>query len=263
MPFVAKRVFDWNPVEITAEWGLRDLRQGMAYSICNSLQCPNCGALFLDIRFTDAEMSSLYYGYRDVEYVTLRDQFEPGYAARNPMLVGGFDYIPRVERFLAPYVKSAPKVLDWGGDTGLNTPFRNVGSAIHIYDISHRPPVSGATHIDKDTIQRTEYDLIVLSNVIEHVPFPDILLADVRDTMTRSTVLYIEVPHEDLIRLGSTPDEVLRAKRHWHEHINFFTSRALNILLERASIEVLAMESMEISVGGKTSHVFMIASKMR
>ena len=31
MPFVALRVFGHEPVEITADWGLRDLRQGMAH----------------------------------------------------------------------------------------------------------------------------------------------------------------------------------------------------------------------------------------
>ena len=59
MPFVAKRVYGHEPVEITAEWGLRDLRAGMAYTLCNSLQCQRCGALFLDYRFTDLQMASL------------------------------------------------------------------------------------------------------------------------------------------------------------------------------------------------------------
>ena len=79
MPFVASRVFGWEPVEITAEWGLRDIRQGFAYPLCNSVQCADCGVLFLDIRFDDAEMSALYADYRGDAYTALRERFEPGY----------------------------------------------------------------------------------------------------------------------------------------------------------------------------------------
>src|SRR6516164_9174099 len=46
MPFVAKRVFDWEPVEITDEWGLRDIQRGMAYPLCNSMRCGTCGVVF-------------------------------------------------------------------------------------------------------------------------------------------------------------------------------------------------------------------------
>ena len=81
MPFVAKRVFGHEPVEITADWGLRDLKAGMAYTLCNSLQCADCGVLFLDYRFGDEQMAALYGGYRDQTYTRERDHYEPGYAS--------------------------------------------------------------------------------------------------------------------------------------------------------------------------------------
>jgi hypothetical protein len=65
MPFVAYRAFGWTPVEITPEWGLRTIQTGMAYPLCNSLQCQACGLLFLDIRFDETEMAALYGGYRE------------------------------------------------------------------------------------------------------------------------------------------------------------------------------------------------------
>ncbi len=98
MPFVAKRVFDWEPVEITSDWGMKTLRVGMAYPLCNSLQCRDCGALFLDIRFSDAEMARLYSGYRDAEYTALRERFEPGYAALNTALASARPICPRSKR---------------------------------------------------------------------------------------------------------------------------------------------------------------------
>ena len=59
MPFVAHQVFGWTPVEITSDWGLRTIPAGMAYPLCNSVECQACGTLFLDIRFDEAEMEAL------------------------------------------------------------------------------------------------------------------------------------------------------------------------------------------------------------
>ncbi len=46
MPFVAHRAFGWQPVEITPDWGLRTIPTGLAYPLCNSVQCEGCGLVF-------------------------------------------------------------------------------------------------------------------------------------------------------------------------------------------------------------------------
>ena len=220
MPFVAHRVFDWRPVEIDLSWGLRTVIDGHAYSICNSLCCDDCGLLFLDIRFSEAELVSLYNNYRDQEYTNLRDFYEPGYKDRNTSLCSGIDYIPEIEDSLSPLLPSPVRLLDWGGDTGKNTPFKKSGALIHIYDISNQPVVSGAESVDKTTALETEYDLIVCSNVLEHVPYPSDLLLDIKTVMRGHTVLYLEVPYENVIRTSLDYAGALINKRHWHEHIN-------------------------------------------
>lgn len=103
MPFVAHRVFDWRPVEVDESWGLNTIKNGHAYSICNSLCCNDCGLLFLDIRFSDEELSYLYRNYRDAEYTDLRESYEPGYKARNNLLIKEVNYMPDVEEFLKPF----------------------------------------------------------------------------------------------------------------------------------------------------------------
>lgn len=239
MPFVAKRALGIDPVEITAEWGLRDLKQGTSYLPCHSLQCQTCGALFLDIRFTDAQMASLYHGYRDAAYNAQRDFFEPGYAAT---VANDYRhrhaYLDTLETWLAPHLPACPTVLDWGGGDGTNTPFLGKGT-IHIHDISEVAPVAGATAAPPDSSD-IPYDLIVCAQVLEHVPAPLELLQDILPRVAPGTRLYVEVPHEALLREHPDCLDLAPRKRHWHEHINFFTEPALHALFDRLGLSVLA-----------------------
>jgi SAM-dependent methyltransferase len=261
MPFLACRVFGWESVEITPDWNMRDLAPGRAHALCNTLACEDCGLLFLDMRFDDEEMAALYADYRGPAYADTRARFEPGYERRNDILNGGSAYIPAIEAMLAPHVGTAPRVLDWGGDTGLNTPFRGKAALHHVHDISNKPVVDGAEIVDRGRALGERYDLVVSSNVLEHVPEPAAHLAEITAAMGPDTILYLEVPHEDVIRL--VPDRADRParKRHWHEHVNFFTEEALGAMLDRAGLSPLARVSHPVSAGGKASHVFSVIAR--
>jgi hypothetical protein len=210
------------------------------------------------MRFDDQEMTALYSGYRCEDYCNTREQFEPDYAVRNELLTAGSTYIGMIESFLAPHVPQRPRVLDWGGDTGLNTPFKSRAAIHHVYDISDKPTVAGAFRVTREDLARERYDLIVLSNVLEHVPQPRSLLKEIVSIIQPDTYFYIEVPHEDIIRTLNDP---MRHKRHWHEHINFFTETALKRLHEACRLEVLANTTHKIIVGGKSAHVFSVLSR--
>lgn len=264
MPFVANRTFGWEPVEITPDWGLRDIRSGMAYPLCNSVQCADCGALFLDIRFTDTEMANLYAGYRGEAYTRLRERFEPGYAKRNQVILEAAAHTPRIEAFLSRFVSAPHSVLDWGGDTGLNTPFGARSRLFHIFEISNKPAIPGAVRVDKATIHATDYDLIVLSHVLEHLPWPEGTVAEIASVMKSDTVLYVEVPHEELVRLDPESRGLHARKRHWHEHINFFTQASLAALLGRCGLEVVDMLSLAAGGGDvKAWQVISVACRLQ
>jgi SAM-dependent methyltransferase len=262
MPFVAHRVFGWEPVEIDDSWGLRTIRNGHAYSICNTLHCLECGLLFLDIRFTEDEMKALYSDYRGEAYTTLRERYEPGYRARNDDLNAGIRYLPQVEAFLSPFLPERIRVLDWGGDTGTNTPFKERAELFHVYDISAKSAVPGATIVDMETVRRTAYDLIVCSNVLEHVSYPVDLLADIKARMTEGTILYIEVPYEEVVRLHADSPGLASRKRHWHEHINFFGQVSTGRMVRAAGLEILALEDLGCVPGDELPHQFMIACRL-
>lgn len=240
MPFVANRAFGWEPVEITPDWGLRTIPTGLAYPLCNSLQCGDCGLVFLDMRFDEDEMARLYDGYRGEAYTAQRDRFEPGYRVHNESILARAPDTGWVEDFLAPLLPAAPRVLDWGGDDGTNTPFRGKAASVEVFDIAEQPLPDGVGRAGRTDLAPGRHDLIVLSHVLEHTPWPRRILEEVRTAMAPDTLLYVEVPFEKLV--AETPDSrrLAGCKKHWHEHVNFFTEPALRALFEGAGLEAAA-----------------------
>ncbi|WP_174974780.1 class I SAM-dependent methyltransferase [Burkholderia contaminans] len=260
MPFVAHRAFGWYPVEIDESWGLHTIRQGMAYSICKSLHCTACGFLFLDIRFSDEELANLYHDYRGPAYNALREQYEPGYTSRNDALNAGSSYIEQCEAFLAPFLEFPLSLLDWGGDTGRNTPFKGQCDVFDIYDISAKPVIEGATVVGKAEAFARKYGLIVCSNVLEHVPYPADVLDDITRTMDARSVLYVEVPLEPLMQEAwAAPHQ---KKRHWHEHVNFYSEESLRKLLAQCGLTTLALERLRVEEGDSAFSVFQVACRL-
>jgi SAM-dependent methyltransferase len=255
MPFIAKRIWGYDSVEITPAWGLRDIKPGFAYSLCNSMHCGNCGALFLDIRFTDHELARLYEGYRDDSYTALRELYEPGYVEKNKFFSGRAPYIKDIEEFLLQRISVPNKILDWGGDTGINTPLLGIAKEVHVFDISGMHTIEGARAVSRDEIKENCYDLIICSQVLEHIPYPQKLLRDIVSAMSDSTILYLEVPYEEVMREFVGSPDLAQRKRHWHEHINFFSLESIRKLVEGAGLELIEIIPNEISLGWRTAVV--------
>jgi hypothetical protein len=261
MPFVAYRVFGHEPVEITKEWGLRDLRPGMAYTLCNSLQCQSCGVLFLDYRFTDTQIASLYYGYRDEVYTRQRDHYEPGYAAIADHYQQREAYISDVESWLAPRLPERPAVLDWGGGSGLNTPFLYQSGKLHVHDISTVELMPGVERVNTSQLAAECYELVVCSQVLEHVPCPLTLIKQMLLALSAQTLIYLEVPHEALMREHPGSLALAGLKRHWHEHINFFTPQALHCLLDSAGLVLVDSHLLTVDLGWRKSQVMGVLAR--
>ena len=261
MPFVAHRTFGWKPVVIDESWELSTIKNGNAYSVCNSLCCSDCGLLFLDIRFSDSELARLYDDYRGPDYTHVRELYEPGYTIRNEQLKSGIGYIKDIEDFLEPYLRFPISILDWGGDTGKNTPFKKRNERLHIFDISNKEVISGAKIVSKGEALANQYTLVVCSNVLEHVPYPSDLLCDIINSMDVSTILYLEVPLEDIVSAGQ--HNLHLKKKHWHEHVNFFTEKSLRCLAENVGLLVIDLKKIRVTTGGKSSFLIQLACQLK
>lgn len=263
MPFISARVFSWHPVEVNESWGLNTIKNGMAYSICNSLVCKECNHLFLDIRFTDVEMSNLYRDYRGRAYTELREAFEPGYSVRNEILNTGVRFLSQVESFLTPYLTKPFTVLDWGGDTGINTPFKAEAEKIDIYDISEKDVMSGLERVSLNEAKHKKYSLIICSQVLEHVPYPAEVINSIKDCMNHDSVLYIELPCEELVRNSDDLQGLAVKKKHWHEHINFYNQHSLNALMDYCGFIVIDLVVSKVPVGNAYSYIYQLAVKVK
>jgi hypothetical protein len=134
-------------------------------------------------------------------------------------------YLGDVEAFICEAMPARPRrVLDWGGNNGRNTPFKE--AEIEIFDIGSIQPKDGKFVAEP----HPPYDLIVCSNVLEHVSYPRWLVTQIKACMNEDTALYIEVPIEN-------PDMVF-----WHEHINRFSEQSMRKLLDLCGLEILGMK---------------------
>jgi hypothetical protein len=263
MPFLSDRIFGWSPCSIDSSWNLTTIEQGKAYSICNSVECRECGLLFLDMRFDDEELALLYSDYRGLGYTDLRNKYEPGYATKNIELNQIISYKDNIEKFLQPLIPKNPRVLDWGGDTGKNTPFLGKSEYLHIYDISQKQTVPGTNSVQRADLRNFKYDLVICSNVLEHVPYPAVFLKSLIDSISnKDAVLYIELPYEEIVKKNKGKKDLQRIKKHWHEHINFFTEESLRTLLSRLDLKILKFEILDTEILKNTPvSVFQLACR--
>lgn len=266
MPFITHRIFGWEPLQIDESTGLRSLNNGTAYQLCNSCFCKQCQFIFTDVRFSDAEMSCLYEGYRGPEYTAQRQRFEPGYGETNSYLAKQLHYMPSVESFITKYIANPSKVLDWGGDTGVNTPLVSTPAEVYVYDISGKTNTkldNGITLLNNLRAYESQFDLITAMHVFEHVSNPIDMLKEMTRFLKKEGFVYIEVPLEKGVNFDKTNLGFVKSKFHWHEHINFYCSQSLSELVQQAGLDLVAIQAFDASDNFRDFKVQQLMAKKR
>ena len=80
------------------------------------------------------------------------------------------------------------------------------------------------------------------------------LLLDIKKSMDVSSVLFIQVPLENLRILFE--DNLHVRKKHWHEHINFFSVKSLNHLLQNTGLHILNTKQIKVNHKGYSEPSF-------
>lgn len=247
-PFLAKRIWNRTPFCV----GL--------------VRCDRCGFMFYNPRPDGAELQSEYSNYRSKEYLRLRHSFEPWYTAKfNADLASAAHYQARRAK-LAPILREnlsnrkINRVLDYGGDHGSLVVGIFDSAELFLYDISGAAADLGVTPTS-DPVE-CKADLIVNSNVLEHVSFPRALVNEILRAAPEGGLIFLEVPCERALGLKRIARRVAQIgimtlarpslARHvvrpaslymMHEHINYFTERCLAMLVSACGATVLASGS--------------------
>jgi len=215
--------------------------------------CDSCGFIFYNPRLDDSDLHRLYEDYRLEEYQRMRNSFEPWYTEKfNADLASSASYEIRrskLESILRENVgdRKISRILDHGGDRGDLVAGLLDGTQAYVYDISGVAPAQGVISTNDPVACRA--DLIINSNVLEHVGFPRQTVSEILKASPNDGLVYLEVPCEfpfSLSRVGRriaqigivtitrpcVARHVLRRASLYmmHEHINYFSEHSLATL---------------------------------
>jgi len=244
-PFLATRIWDRPPFCV-------DL-----------VQCKACGFMFYNPRLDSAEEGRLYANYRSEEYLRMRHASEPWYTASfNADLASPGSYKLRRSTLAAILrqhlgTRKIERVLDYGGDHG-DLVFGLIdGASAFVYDISGVGAAEGVTSITEPAACRA--DLIINSNVLEHIGFPRSLVGEIVKAAPPGGIVFLEVPCESPLGLARIARRVAQAGvmaltrpalarsvvrpaslYMMHEHINYFMEQSLAKLMSSCGCTVIA-----------------------
>jgi SAM-dependent methyltransferase len=241
--------------------------------------------MFYNPRLDDADLRRLYGNYRSKEYQQMRHASEPWYTTKfNADLASPTHYKTRRAK-LGPILqqhigeRKISRILDYGGDRGDLLVGLFKGAEAFVYDISGIPAAAGVTSTPDPASCKA--DLIINSNVLEHVGFPRLLVSEILNASPEGGLVYLEVPCEfpfgltriarRLAQIGvialtrpALAQFVLRpASLHMmHEHINYFSERSLTTLMRSSGANVIAAGSYPLSArAGKGDMAWCLGQK--
>ena len=63
-------------------------------------------------------------------------------------------------------------------------------------------------------------------------------------------------------RFNNEKDSHLK-KKHWHEHINFYSEKSLKRLVENVMLEIVDLRKLKVTTGGSASYIFQVACRIK
>ena len=241
------------------------------------IHCQNCGFSFWKLRPTEEEMEKLYAGYRNEYYQKQRQKYESWYSKEINDFNGNDEayrvnqnHMDRVFSENAIEPSAIHSVLDYGGDTGLNIPRGLQNATKYVFDISGVRPAKGVIGIDSfDELMQKRFDFVMCQSVLEHVTNPIHIVRNI-STLAANGIVLLEVPYDSpFVKIKRNYLQFLFDKRftmkqlferallmlknpyRMHEHINFFTPKALEYMMEKEGWEVMdvRIENMKGNLG--------------
>jgi 2-polyprenyl-3-methyl-5-hydroxy-6-metoxy-1,4-benzoquinol methylase len=191
-----------------------------------------------------------------------------------------FKYFEDESKIIEFYTRDRKlKILDLGCGEGFQSAyFLKKGHNITCVDYSEFGLKRHNSHLTEYFIQKDileflkssndKYDLILLKNVLEHVPDSRALLEHIKTQMYKESILYIDVPND-----FSAFQQFLQSRKYtentWFvppEHLNYFQNDSLNNLLNQMNFEIISSQAgfpIEIFLANEESNYFRDRKKGR
>ena len=195
------------------------------------VECTDCGMRFHRAVLAPASMRALYSEWIDAAQIEAaearRNRFEDARQAVKHVL--------RLRAMLPGTAAAAPRLLDYGcGDGGFVALARLFGWQAFGVDVSatrqQRASAAGSSIVASlDALDHVErFQAITLFQVLEHVPDPGNLIANLATRLDDGGVLVVEVPDCQGVDVPRSFEQFLLV--HPLEHINAFTPKTLEAL---------------------------------
>jgi 2-polyprenyl-3-methyl-5-hydroxy-6-metoxy-1,4-benzoquinol methylase len=220
---------------------LTDIQPGTSYVPAPTVYCNECSSLTCGLRLGEESVDKYYKDYQSDEFLSMRIKFEPSFAQRlnnrsGPNVIRkrgeSVTYMGLVEDVIQKAIGRLPdRILDIGGGTGSNTPFKDRLSK-SIFDVDRS---LGYLELPKQS-----WPLVSLMNILEHVMNPvDFLKKAAAHVMNPGGYLVVEVPWEPIMRRISEGESAWKTKFIWTEHVNFFSKEGLKKCLELSGLDLI------------------------
>jgi hypothetical protein len=237
--------------------------------------CSVCGSAWFSVTYSKEILDGLYKGYRGSEYFRIRNSWEPTYTRElNSSLNNGEKWLDGRRRQITKALEESglrpdlmQSVLDFGGGHGGVMPkFPNRYLLEANEAVIPEPGVELVRSLD--SANHIPLDLVMCCGVLEHLNNPTELVTTVMNL--KSDTFLFEVPtgtpmHRVGLSRRSTFLMLVASKkifwrniqkierlsgRKWRkyfplrcsEHLQFFSSQGLKVLLERSGLEVLLLK---------------------
>ena len=174
------------------------------------------------------------------EYNSHRAIFELGYKEKSLTFSDRYPYITNSEAWIKQH-HAFKTVLDWGGGDGLNSLFRDADSTVYIHEISGVTPMYGTRRYCENNVN-IDFDLVTCNQVLEHVPEPLKILEEFLRLCLQKLGFILTCHSKKLCKEMQTLRRAL-SKKHWHEHINFFSAKGIKKLVDMAGLNSVGLRA--------------------
>jgi hypothetical protein len=281
-PFFLKRVYGIEPLNLytalperyqkltTAFPGFLQRRLRLYRPIgCPIAICETCDFVSPGLPLTDDQISTLYRDYRSGTYNAERIRYEPEYAAIAARVGHDPQELKTRLTYMAAFLGDVPgiakvkTVLDFAGSDGQFIPEVLQKADCSVYEISDVRPCRPEIRRLSDKSQLLTYDYIQICHTLEHVLRPRDMVLEAAGHLADGGLLYLEVPQQqspeqiDALRGPDGSPFIL------HEHINLYTLKALNALVESAGLVPLKSNILPADLGWVTGTILGILAAKR